>query len=165
MKKLLIILCLNAFLLQAQDITNKLGGNTANDTYDIIDSNDNVLLRVEGTGEVGIGTDTPNAILDVHGTVKLFGSYASTTNGPHLALTDGFVICYILGSNEYAGILGYSDENAIPTTIVQYATVNNSGGAINIVMPVRKGNYWSVTAVSATGAGGPATITWIPLGQ
>ena len=60
--KILTIICLSAFVLQAQDITNKLGGNTANETYDVTDSNDNLLFRVQGdkgalfTGTFGTGT-------------------------------------------------------------------------------------------------------------
>ena len=41
--------------LQAQDITNKLGGNTANETYDVTDSADNVLFQVRGDGDINIG--------------------------------------------------------------------------------------------------------------
>jgi len=165
MIKIITILCLSAFVLQAQDITNKLGGISAGDTYDVTDSADKVLFRVKGDGNVGIGTTNPDATLDVHGTVKLFGSYETKTNGPHQALTDGFVVCFILGSSEAAGIMGYTDANANPSTLVQYATADNDGGAINIVMPVRKGNYWRITAVNGSGTGGPATITWIPFGQ
>jgi len=154
---------LGTVVLQAQDITNKLGGTEATDTYDVTDSADNVLFRVQGDGKVGIGTDTPDANLDIHGTVKVFGTFETKTSGPHQATTDGFVICFILGSNAAAGIMGYTDSDPIPTTLVQYATVDNDGGAINIVMPVRKGNYWSISAVSASG--GSPTITWIPLGQ
>ena len=58
MKILMIrILCLSAIMLQAQDITNKLGGNTANETYDVTDSGDNLLFRVQGDGVVSIRGD------------------------------------------------------------------------------------------------------------
>lgn len=41
MNKILILLALTITLqLQAQDINAKLGGNTANETYDITDSSD-----------------------------------------------------------------------------------------------------------------------------
>ena len=58
-KKLVTILCLSTLVLQAQDITNKLGGDTATETYDVTDSGDNLLFRVQGdkgalfTGEFG----------------------------------------------------------------------------------------------------------------
>ncbi len=54
-----IIILLITLSLQAQDITSKLGGNTASETYDVTDSGDNVLLRVQGDGKVGIGTTSP----------------------------------------------------------------------------------------------------------
>ncbi len=64
MKKTLIPLILLLFTLpiQAQDITNKLGGNTATETYDVTDSGDNLLFRVQAdkgalfTGTFGNGT-------------------------------------------------------------------------------------------------------------
>ncbi len=72
--KILTILCLSVFLLQAQDITNKLGGNTANETYDVTDSADNVLFRVQGDGKVGIGETNPSEVLDVDGNIKVSGT-------------------------------------------------------------------------------------------
>lgn len=158
--KLILFICIPLF---AQDITNKLGGASESETYDITDSADNVLVRVEGNGEVGIGTDGPDANLDVHGTVKIFGNYESSTEGPHQATTDGFVVCWILGSSAAAGIAGYTDTNPSPTTLIQYASCDNDGGAINIVMPVKKGNYWLLNTISHSGD--LPTITWIPLGQ
>lgn len=66
MKKILILLVLIISLpLHAQDITNKLGGNTANETYDVTDSNDNLLFRVQGDGNVGIGIINPTYSLTV----------------------------------------------------------------------------------------------------
>ena len=47
MKKTLIaFIILITLPLHAQDITNKLGGNTAAVKYDITDSGDNLLFRV-----------------------------------------------------------------------------------------------------------------------
>ncbi|MCJ7801072.1 MAG: hypothetical protein MUP82_01790, partial [Candidatus Marinimicrobia bacterium] len=57
--------------LQAQDITNKLGGNTAAVKYDVTDSGNNVLFRVQGDGNVGIGTGTPDEKLHVVGNIKI----------------------------------------------------------------------------------------------
>lgn len=50
-----IILLIN--LIYSQDITAKLGGTTSNETYDITNSADNVLLRVQGdAGALFLGT-------------------------------------------------------------------------------------------------------------
>ena len=59
---LIIIIISNGF---AQDITNKLGGSTATETYDVTDSADNVLFRVQGNGDVGIGVTSPTHVLHV----------------------------------------------------------------------------------------------------
>ncbi len=75
MTKILTILCLNVFVLQAQDITNKLGGDTANETYDVTDSADNVLFRVQGDGKVGVGTETPDELLQIDGNMRLDGIF------------------------------------------------------------------------------------------
>ncbi|MFC1566137.1 hypothetical protein ACFL4B_04290 [Candidatus Neomarinimicrobiota bacterium] len=70
---LVISIILSFNTIQAQDIVNKLGGNTASETYDVTDSNDNILLRVQGNGKVGIGTVSPDSLLDVAGTIKTTG--------------------------------------------------------------------------------------------
>jgi len=49
--QILLIALLITLPLQAQDITNKLGGDTATETYDVTDSGDNVLFRVQGDAD------------------------------------------------------------------------------------------------------------------
>ncbi len=66
--KIITILCLSVIVLQAQDITNKLGGNTAAETYDVTDSNDNLLFRVQGDkGALFTGTWPPTGSIPVEG--------------------------------------------------------------------------------------------------
>ena len=72
--KIFTILFFSAFVLQAQDITNKLGGDTAAETYDVTDNNDNLLFRVQGDGKVGVGTDTPSEVLDIDGNIAVSGT-------------------------------------------------------------------------------------------
>ena len=52
-------------ILPAQSITNTLGGNTDADVFDVEDSGNNTLLRVQGDGDVGIGTSSPSFRLHV----------------------------------------------------------------------------------------------------
>lgn len=168
MKKILMILCLGAFVVQAQDITNKLGGTSAGDTYDVTDSADNVLLRVQGDGKVGFGTETPDATLDVHGTVKAFGAWDTMIFGStYQAGTDGFVVARCMESTSGYGVAqlsGYTDSSTPPTTIRAQdfdAATDDAIGA-SITMPVRKGDYWKV---NRSGGSTGYSIYWIPLGQ
>ena len=155
--------------LQAQDITNKLGGTTDEVKYDVTDSADKVLLRVQGDGGVGIGTDTPDANLDVHGTVKAFGSWDYITYVDHSyyqAATDGYVTASFRnnGGGDIA-IAGKTDPTLPPTTTRITDVILNPGDIawVSITMPVRKGDWWTVsgegTIVTET------IIYWIPLGQ
>lgn len=157
---LIIILTFLTVQINAQDITNKLGGSGAGDTYDVTDSGNNLLLRIQGDGKVGIGTETPDANFDVHGTVKAFGAMETRATGSvntYQASTDGFVICF----QTNGGIQVYSDTDPNPSTTVQIATAASTGHTINTVVPIRKGNYWWINAVGGSGT----QVLWIPLGQ
>jgi len=167
--KILTILCLSAIVLQAQDITNKLGGTTANETYDVTDPADEVLFRVQGDGNVGIGTMTPDANLDINGTVKVFGDWDYITYSDHSyyqAATDGYVTASFknTGGADIA-IAGKTDPTLPPTTTRITDVILNPGDIawVSITMPVRKGDWWTVsgegTIVTET------IIYWIPLGQ
>jgi len=86
MKNLGIIL-VTLFITQlfAQDITNKLGGNTANETYDVTDSADNVLMRVQGDGKAMIGTTSSSSKFSVEsdGSTAIYGNQSSNTGSTY----------------------------------------------------------------------------------
>ncbi len=107
-----IIILLMTLPLQAQDITNKLGGNTVNETYDVTDSNDNVLLRVQGDGDVGIGTTIPSEVLDIVGNIAVSGTVDGidiatdvTANTAKISAT-----IYSVGNFAQGGIVFWVDE-------------------------------------------------------
>ncbi|TAN61354.1 hypothetical protein EPN18_06800 [bacterium] len=80
-------------------------------------------------------------------------------NTVYQAATGGFVDFSTLGSGGSVSCTGYTDSSNPPATIggAAYADINNNCG---FTMPVRKGDYWKVTA------GGPHAsdlIRWIPL--
>jgi len=59
MKNILMIMVLTMGLVNAQGITNTLGGDTANDKFIVENKNSEAGLAVTGEGNVGIGTSTP----------------------------------------------------------------------------------------------------------
>ncbi|MCK4357574.1 MAG: tail fiber domain-containing protein [Candidatus Cloacimonetes bacterium] len=56
--------------LSAQNINNKIGGTGENDEFQVSDSEGNVKFVVQGDGNIGIGTTTPQALLDMTSTTK-----------------------------------------------------------------------------------------------
>ncbi len=71
---ILIIILLFVFPIinYAQEIEATLGGSTSSEGFSVIDiSEGTTLFRVRGDGNVGIGTTSPSATLQVDGTTKI----------------------------------------------------------------------------------------------
>ena len=86
---------------------------------------------------------------------SVLGDWTSkSVNIVYQAITDGMVVCESSTSNTFAG---YTDGSNPPTTV----RTRNAYGSIGsgITMPVKKGDYWKVTA-----SGSSYNIYWIPLG-
>lgn len=83
--------------------------------------------------------------------------------GAQQAATDGFVVAYAHKASDAAGLTGYTDGNADPTTIRVKAYAEDVDGTayVNICMPVRKGDYWKVTLDNTSTMD---AIYFIPLG-
>ena len=62
----LLIVCI-AFINAQNGITNTLGTSDATTHFDVLNSNDKILFSVQGSGRVGIGTNSPKARLHVDG--------------------------------------------------------------------------------------------------
>ena len=79
---LVFFLIIFTFQLYAQDITNKLGGTSSAEFYDVIDSADKTLFRIQGDGKVGIGTTSPNRNMVLHGgTSESFLAFRTNDSG------------------------------------------------------------------------------------
>lgn len=85
MKQLMTTILLLITIGIAQDITNKLGGDTVDETYDITDSNDNVLFQVRGDGDALIGTSASSAKLSVESSDSdaIYGNQTTSTGFNH----------------------------------------------------------------------------------
>ena len=124
-------------------------------------------------GKVGIGTTTPDATLEITGTVKMFGDWSIDTyyfETEYQAPSDGFVIAQMQNSSSsnVAKIKGYTDSTSPVSTQVAYTLSNTTLGVqdiVQIVMPVKKGDYWKVTDGDNGSITAWSAINWIPLGQ
>jgi hypothetical protein len=130
-----------------------------------------VRVYVSSEGNVGIGTITPEATLDVSGTVKAFGGdwTTKTLGQAFLAESDGFVVANIIATsatNATTNLRGLTDSSNPPSSnsiraYAHCAQPTDTGGSFT--MPVKKGDYWQVVKPDTT----PATVTiyWMPLGH
>ena len=131
----------------------------------------NARVTVQSDGKVGIGTSTPEATLEVEGTMKVFGAWLNRLEGTvYQAQTDGFVVAGLKVTNTspaHITAIGYTNSNSPPTTERGYICVRYETYADNIqssfTMPVRKGDYWKVDATYHYGTF-DSFIYWIPLG-
>lgn len=78
MKKAILIVLGLMVTINAQGITNTLGGNTSADKFIVENSDSEAGLIVTGEGNVGIGTASPSVKLDVAGQVKISGGTPGT---------------------------------------------------------------------------------------
>jgi hypothetical protein len=141
---------------------------TTSGQFQLLNSSDSEKLVVTQGGNVGIGTTSPDATLQVNGTMKILGPHSESYsfNQSYLASTDGFVNVYInYGGASWIFIKGYTDSSNPPTTVVAGASASGAYWMDNASMsfPVRKGNYWK--AESTGSSPNSSRIQWTPLGN
>lgn len=120
---------------------------------------------IYGQGDIRFYTGAADrGIIDAAGTWKMgivqnFLWVAKTVGTIYQAASDGFVVAY--GGFTVAGQLsGITDNSATPTTTVT-AGSSLSSEYISITFPVKKGDYYKVSASSTLSASG---MNWVPLG-
>jgi len=119
-------------------------------------------------GNVGIGTNNPDATLEVKGTMKILGDRDDIVDFDvvYLATTDGFVEAWTewIGSpTADCKLKGFTDENVSPITLRAGAWSGKNSQIGSFSMPVRKGDYWKVT-LDPSDTGCDYGLSWLPLG-
>jgi len=141
--------------------------NTSSFDYHLVPHNGKEVMTLTESGNVGIGTRSPQATLDVRGTVKAFGAWqARAADTVYQAPTDGFVIVTLRADRgNGTEVIGYTDGANPPTTrrgcaSGDYLDTGAVYGSFN--MPVRKGDYYRIVN---SGGAVDLTFDWLPLGQ
>jgi hypothetical protein len=110
----------------------------------------------------GIGAHTHLSAGAQGGLLNLFGAWDATKvkTTVYTAATDGFVCALSVTGDP--DLRGYTDSSNPPTTLRAHLGYIDSGTLFggSIIFPVRKGDYWKVTAAS----GVTVTVYWFPIG-
>jgi hypothetical protein len=110
--------------LQAQDITNTLGGTAETDEFIVEDSSSSPLLVVEGNGEVGITTADPAGRLHVLGPNGTTGQ--TPKSGSEVIIEDnGSITLQFLGDNDGTGKIFFGDTEDNDIGRITYDHDNN----------------------------------------
>jgi hypothetical protein len=144
--------------------------NTATAAPIVFSPNSATAMTIASGGDVGIGTTSPLATLDVHGTVKILGTrtvgLALTTI--YQAASDGFVHadCYASASNQASLRLLVGTSSPPTTELVNSFCVSVAGSAqssCSMTFPVKSGEYYEITQTNISSCGGIVSFT--PMGQ
>jgi len=142
-------------------------------------SSTDYVLYISSMGNLGIGTTTPTATLDVDGTVSIFGSWTTKdilgntlrTDTFYQVTTDGFVCVFNYCDSNKAYIAAYTASRMYTTEAERLADIVLTQGLplgysryAAVTLPVRKGDYWRIAfaeGITPT----LSAIRWLPIGS
>jgi len=147
---------------------SRIGLNQNNGLAFFKGATDEPVLNVNSNGNVGIGSDNPDATLQVNGTVSVFGNWDARSPGAvYQAPTDGFVVVRltVTGNNKIRAE-GFTspDDSFTESEIRAGATAWSNSDVNSFTMPVAKGEYWKVEITAQDPAGTNIWVRWRPLG-
>ncbi|GBD04586.1 hypothetical protein HRbin20_00151 [bacterium HR20] len=125
--------------------TNFLGTTDAVDL--VVRTNNTERLRITSGGNVGIGTTSPSALLDVAGTANIGGS---ATIGTGLTVSSGGAA--ITGNSTVSGTLGVSSDVSVGGNLSVTGNATLSGASVAV--PSIPGSSTATDVVVRTGSGG-----------
>jgi len=131
---------------------------------------DNVTIEINDTNGLTVKA-IPDDSVTTGKIDSIFGSWTSIDSDTNTlahtsvykATSDGFVVGFISGVDQWQTITCYTDSSSSPTTIRQQSS--SSGGTScppDFSMPVKKNDYWKVTRTATDSA---PTIYWMPIGN
>jgi hypothetical protein len=137
-----------------------------------ISGSDNQVVRLDGTNAVQgspvVIDDSGNVtgIVDLEwNTSHSMTRTAKSINTAYLAASDGFVVAIgdaIAGGGGAGTVQVLTDAANPPTTERGKVTLSNEYGTLTV--PVKKGDYYKVTATLGSGTAITSSVEWVPLG-
>ncbi|NHZ85241.1 MAG: hypothetical protein GWP19_05100 [Planctomycetia bacterium] len=154
MKKIIIISIIVIGLLtviNAQGITNTLGGNTADDKFIVENKDGTDGLVVTGEGNVGIGTFDPDALLSVGNDVKNTAIYGESM------LTQGRGVSGSASGERGKGVFGLA--TGVEGSGISGSALGEEGTGVRGYAPglVGKGVFGQATGDEGKGVSGSAS--------
>ena len=126
-----VILLLIAFLVpaMAQDIEMQVSTSDASSGFSVTSAADDTLFRVRGDGNVGIGTASPSANLDIRGTESILGDGESVAGAIDYSGAEGFQPSLFMVSKTKPN--GDTNENRIYGIATDEITGNDIAKILN----------------------------------
>jgi hypothetical protein len=139
-----------AWIAQNNDLSLQISTGLLSDGHIIFKTNDNERMRIESTGNVGIGTTGPSAPLEVVGNDNGITISSASANRPHLRLICGSNEKLRLSCNQTYGAIGDStDTNRYMTFQDGIVDIQGSLNVTDLNVTDMRQKQWSTVNMSA----------------